>query len=143
MITLTNEQLHGQVQLQTRMVHMHLDDMTHAESCIAPADGNSANWVLGHLLISRDEIIDMLGGKRSQPTELHARYGGGSQPISAPNADVTDLHMLIKLWDEQTPHLYERLLAATPAIYAQEVIRRDGRGQHRKLQVRARALAFL
>lgn len=126
MLTLTNEQLQAQAQLQTRLVHMHLDDITHAESCIAPVGGNSANWVLGHLIVSRDEIIGMLGGTRSQSAAMQARYGAGSQAIAAPADDVTDLNTLINLWDEQAPQFYAQLLAATPELYAQEVTRRDG-----------------
>ncbi|MBU6359887.1 MAG: DinB family protein [Chloroflexi bacterium] len=126
MLTLTNEQLQAQAQLQTRLVHMHLDDITHAESCIAPVGGNSANWVLGHLIVSRDDIISMLGGTRSQSAAMQARYGAGSQAITAPANDITDLNTLIKLWDEQAPQFYAQLLTATPELYAQEVTRRDG-----------------
>ncbi|MCW1968307.1 MAG: DinB family protein [Anaerolineae bacterium] len=126
MLTLTNAQLKSQAQLQTRLVHMHLDDMTHAESCIAPVGGNSANWVLGHLIVSRDEIIGLLGGQRGQSAALNARYGAGSQAIAAAADDVVDLATLLTLWDEQAPQLYAQIEAATPELYAQEVTRRDG-----------------
>jgi uncharacterized damage-inducible protein DinB len=42
---------------------VNLKDVTHNESLISPSSGNSMNWVLGHILVSRGTILSMLGEK--------------------------------------------------------------------------------
>jgi uncharacterized damage-inducible protein DinB len=46
------------------VVNKNCEDLTHAESLIHPeAEGHSFNWVLGHMVRTRNEILELLGKK--------------------------------------------------------------------------------
>jgi hypothetical protein len=126
MLTLTADQLIFQIELPTRLMHRHVDDLSDEEACVSPLEGDSANWILGHLLVSRDEVSQMLGAERQFDEALHARYGGGSQPVTAPAANVPPLSRLRQMWDEFEPHLKRYVRAATPETFTQEITRANG-----------------
>jgi uncharacterized damage-inducible protein DinB len=52
----------NQYQASHRVLHRNLDGIRHEESLKAPRDGgNNLNWVLGHLLSTRNLVLDLLG----------------------------------------------------------------------------------
>ena len=126
MLTFTTEQLIGQIQMNTGLIHRHVDDLSDEEACVSPAGGNSANWLLGHLLVYRDLACEMLGAPRQLDEALHARYGNGSSAITAPAADVPTATQLRAQLDAQWPHLLDCMGGATEAMFAQEVTRPNG-----------------
>lgn len=126
MLTLTTDQLINQIQLQTNLIHRHIDDLTDDEACVSPAGGNSANWLAGHLLVFRDLVCEMLGAERQVDAALHSRYGNGSAAISAPASDVPTLAQLRTMLDEQLPHLLAWVRTATPDLFGKEVTRPNG-----------------
>ncbi|MEZ4859650.1 MAG: DinB family protein [Caldilineaceae bacterium] len=126
MLTLSTEQLISQLQLQTNLIHRHLDDLSDDEACVAPAGGNSANWIAGHLLVFRDRICELLGAERQLDAALHDRYGNGSAAITAPAADLPTLKQLRAMLDEQLPHLLDCVRSATDTTFAQEMTRPNG-----------------
>ncbi|MEZ4678680.1 MAG: DinB family protein [Caldilineaceae bacterium] len=130
MLTLTPDQLVGQIQLQTNLIHRHIDDLTDDDAYVAPAGANSANWLLGHLLIFRDSACAMLGAERQLPEALHARYGNGSAAITAAADDVPTLAQLCTMLDDQLPQLLAHVQSATEETFAQEVTRPNGLGDH-------------
>lgn len=63
------------------------EGITHEESLVAsPSGGNSMNWVLGHILASRNRFFPMLGLEPFWSEERASRYGRGSDPITADDA---------------------------------------------------------
>lgn len=126
MLTFTADQLTGQLQLQTSLIHRHIDDLSEADAYVAPAGANSANWLLGHLLVFRDSAAAMLGTERQLSEELHARYGNGSAQITAPTDDLPTLAQLCTMLDEQLPHLLTCVQNATDETFTQEVTRPNG-----------------
>jgi hypothetical protein len=56
-------------------------DLTMDESLVQPASGNCANWVLGHIVASRDGALKALGGQPVLNDAARARYARGSQPV--------------------------------------------------------------
>lgn len=73
-------------------------DLTHADSLLVPDfGGNCLNWVLGHLLVSRNRVLSLLGEPPILPPEQAARYETGSPPITA--ADDPDVLPLEHLLD--------------------------------------------
>ena len=108
MLILTNEQLINQVVLQTNLIHRNLDDISDADACIAPHGANSANWLLGHVLVSRDEICQMLGVARQLEQRVHTRYDAGTLPVSASGTDEIPLKTLLEMLDAQSAGYIDR-----------------------------------
>jgi hypothetical protein len=84
------------------MIRNFTNGLNHAQSLAQPAlDGNCLNWVVGHILNSRNTLLRLTGAADKQwqdvvPWEaLRARYGNGSQPIRADGADVLQLSQLL------------------------------------------------
>lgn len=126
MLTFSTDQLISQIQLQTNLIHRHIDDLSDDEAYVMPAGANSANWLAGHLLVFRDIVCAMLGAERQLDAALHERYGNGSPGVSAPAADVPTLGQLRTLLDQQLPHLLDCVRGATDATFAQEITRPNG-----------------
>ncbi len=126
MLILSNEQLIGQVQLQTGLIHRNLDDLSDAEGCIAPHGANSANWLLGHVLVSRDEVCQMLGVPHQLGAALHQRYGQGTAPVTAAGGDEIPLRSLLKMLDEQSVGYFDALRGVNDEVLAREITRPNG-----------------
>ena len=77
------------------LVKMQTAGISQAESLVAiPSGSNCLNWVLGHLAISRDDVLEALG----QPAlgiPGGERYKRGSEPVSATSADALDIEVLL------------------------------------------------
>lgn len=126
MLTLTTDQLINQIQLQTNLIHRHIDDLTDDDACVSPSGGNSANWLAGHLLVFRDVIGEMLGAPRQLDATLHERYGNGSAAVTAPATDLPTLAQLRAMLDDQLPHLLDCVRSVTPETFAKEITRPNG-----------------
>ena len=64
--TATPTSLLDAVTMQLGMLHWvvrkNVDGLTHEESLVRPpAGGNPANWILGHIIVTRDRILEHLG----------------------------------------------------------------------------------
>jgi hypothetical protein len=58
------------------------EGLTHADSLLQPAmRGNCLNWILGHLAVHRDYVLDALGREKVVGDTAIARYGRESAPI--------------------------------------------------------------
>ncbi len=96
--------------------------LTHADSVLQPPfRGNCLNWVLGHILGTRNQVLQALG----QPpilSEAHAkRYGYGSEPVCADGDDILKLEMLMALLEQSQPAIETALGRITPQELAKEV----------------------
>jgi uncharacterized damage-inducible protein DinB len=61
--------------------------MTHEESLLQlPFRGNCFNWVVGHLVVSRDRVLEILGEQPLLTPEEKALYANGSDPITEATA---------------------------------------------------------
>jgi uncharacterized damage-inducible protein DinB len=59
---MTANLLFSQYQASHRVLHRNLGGIRHEESLKAPRDGgNCLNWVLGHLVSTRNLVLDLLG----------------------------------------------------------------------------------
>ncbi len=68
-------------------LRMNLDGITHKESMIEPKRGvNCLNWVVGHIIVSRDQILEELGAERIWSDAQSIVYSRGSKGFSAGNA---------------------------------------------------------
>ncbi len=69
------------------LIDKFADGMSHEESLAVPSfRANSFNWVLGHILVSRDRVLDLLGQPAVLSAEGKELYDTGSEPVDAEKA---------------------------------------------------------
>lgn len=58
-------------------------DITAVESLVRPsAGGNCCNWVLGHIVLSRQGSLSLVGRQSAYPKHKFARYSQGTAPLT-------------------------------------------------------------
>jgi len=76
----------------------------------AAPDANNLNWVLGHIVASRNGMIQLAGGQEVLPEDVAANYRRHSEPITADNA--VDVATLMEVYNRAQ----EILIEALPAL---------------------------
>ena len=77
------------LQLETAKwaLHQNLADLSHEESVITPENGgNSANWVLGHLVTAYTNLLRAVGEQTVDDGDRMAPYQRGSGPLDPAKA---------------------------------------------------------
>lgn len=108
----------------TRIIHKQAAGLTHADSVLQlPFRGNCFNWVVGHIVEHRDQVLELLGEPPLLTAEQAALYGTRSEPITNGETAVP-LPVLMRMLDESQERIAAALTAAGPerleAIYSQE-----------------------
>ena len=68
--------------LNMMTIEMNLKDVTHEESLTQPqAAGNCLNWVLGHIVATRNSLMKLIGDNPLWTEQETDRYRRGSQPL--------------------------------------------------------------
>lgn len=97
-----------------------------ADALVAPHDGgNCANWILGHLVSTYDQVLPLLGQESVLPEDTVRRYARGSEPITPEEA--TPFPGLLEAWNEATRRI-QAGLAALPASRLTEPVRNSPSG---------------
>jgi len=82
------------------VVQRMADGISHEQSLIRPIDGGSSfNWLLGHMVVSRDRILGLLGGQALAAPEVLERYPRGSHPPG--RDDAVPFEQLLELFAAQ------------------------------------------
>ncbi|MFN8547682.1 MAG: DinB family protein [Candidatus Eisenbacteria bacterium] len=93
---------------------LNLDGLTDEESRTSPAPGgNCVNWVLGHIIASRADIMKLLGAESTFAAEHVARYARGSAGDAAAG-NYLPLDALQQELNRSQEALSAALAAATP-----------------------------
>ena len=93
-------------------------DLTHEESLFQPPPGgNCANWILGHLVASRDDALRLLRAEPVWSQETTAPYLRGSQPMAGASGAVS-FDQILAAFDLSQERLLARLGPATDAELA-------------------------
>ena len=80
------------------VIRANVEGLTHADSVAPPQPGgNSANWVLGHLVCLYNNFIPLLGQQPAMDKAVLARYDRGSAPLDP--AHALPLDELRGAWD--------------------------------------------
>jgi uncharacterized damage-inducible protein DinB len=103
----------------------NLEGFTHDESLVAPQPaGNCANWVLGHVVVHRDAVLEMLGAQRLWSESDGDPYGYGSKPLEA--ADARSLESLRADLKRAHERLMQTLETKTAADLMTEIPTKSG-----------------
>ncbi len=102
------------------VIKMQTGDITHEESLIQlPFRSNCLNWVVGHVLANRCNILDLLGAKDLRPGVNLDHYERESDPILGKGEGVLLLEdLVLHLEDSQLR------LAAALAVETEESLQR-------------------
>lgn len=99
------------------VIRRNLGGLSHEDSLRTLRPGGShLNWLLAHLVASRDAMLRALGAETVWSEEVGARYGRGSSPPSA--ADAPPLAELAAALERSQELLDAALAAATPDLLA-------------------------
>lgn len=104
------------VQWNTRVNGRNLEGVTHEESLIQPPEGNCINWIVGHMIVSRDSILKLVGAEPIAPASLADRYARGSGPISEGSDGVVPLDQLHALLDRSAESLLAAFASLDPEV---------------------------
>jgi uncharacterized damage-inducible protein DinB len=95
MITLEN--ISAAYARNLEIIKMQTENLTHEQSLIQlPFRSNCLNWVVGHILTNRCNILKLLGAEDIRPGVSLDHYERDSQPVTADGEGVLKLDELIK-----------------------------------------------
>lgn len=80
------------------VLHLNIDDITHEESLACEPGGSSMNWILGHMVFSRDNILQKIGLAGTGSDDMQKLYDMGTPNVSKENA--IDFKKLVGMFDE-------------------------------------------
>jgi uncharacterized damage-inducible protein DinB len=95
-------------------LHQNLAGLTHEDSVVQPEAGNCLNWVVGHLVSSRNGILTAMGREPYWPAEQAARYARGSAPVKG-TADARPFEGLVSDFDQTQERILAGLAELTDA----------------------------
>lgn len=97
-------------------------DLSQEESLFQPpGGGNCVNWLLGHVVVSRNEMLELLGLEPVWGQEERSRYAQGSPPITGPGPGVLEIGRLLDDYEATQRPLLEAVAAATDEELALQV----------------------
>lgn len=80
--TLTGEQIAETFATSAFVLGLHLDGLSHADSLLQPeSGGNCLNWIVGHIAVSRDHLLEAMGQEMVLGEAARATYDRESAPI--------------------------------------------------------------
>jgi hypothetical protein len=101
------------------LIHRLVDGLSQADSIVQPPyDGNCLNWILGHTIVSRNEVLDLLGVEMVWNEEVIKLYNTGSEPIKEDGQGLTFEELVDALDIAQ-----ERIAGSLEEISAEELNR--------------------
>lgn len=104
-------------------LHQNLAGLSHEDSLVQPEAGNCLNWVLAHIVSSRNGMFAVMGREPYWPADVAARYARGSSPVSGPS-DARPFDSLVQDFDRSQ----ERLLADLGSMSEADLQRSFDRG---------------
>jgi hypothetical protein len=95
------------------LIHRLVDGLSHAESIVQPPyDGNCLNWVLGHIIVSRNNVLKLLKQKPVLNEREDILYKTGSSPITGDGQGL-EFEVLLEKLDRAQEIIFTSLAEAT------------------------------
>lgn len=110
------EQLAQSFTLNLRIIGYQTEGLGHEDSLVqTDYNINSMNWVLGHLAVNRDQVLQTLGWEPLLSEGQTERYRSGSEPVTGPEEglmSLQDLRHVLGMGQERIALGFERLTEA-------------------------------
>jgi uncharacterized damage-inducible protein DinB len=98
-----------------QIIKMQTAGLRQEESLIQlPFRGNCMNWIVGHLVTNRHNVLKLLGVEQPEGIENIARYARDSQPVTEAEGDVLQLEGLIQMLEQAQAKIAHLLANITP-----------------------------
>lgn len=98
----------------TQIVKLQAEGLSQAESLVQlPFRSNCLNWIVGHLITNRHEVLKLLEGEAPAEAGRVERYTRESDPVTGPGEGVLDLSELLELLDQTQARIAEDLSKIT------------------------------
>ncbi len=95
---ITKDQLSEGFALNFRLIEMQTAGLSHADSLIqTPYNINCLNWVLGHIAVGRDRVLQLVGEETLLSDAETNRYKTESDPITEDGEHVIQLERLLEI----------------------------------------------
>lgn len=105
------------------IVHRECEGLSHEESLLQPPSrGNCMNWVLGHMLTGRNDVLRALKSPFLVDEAELAHYKRESDPITQDGDHVLPLERLLALLTEGQAHLTELMSPLTEEDGTRDVV---------------------
>ncbi|MBN2043581.1 MAG: DinB family protein [Anaerolineales bacterium] len=89
--------------------------LTHADSLLQPEPrGNCLNFILGHMLVHREKVMEMLDLKPLLTKEQFQRYDFGADPVLEDGPKLIQLDELLAMLEKSAAMLVEAVKALAP-----------------------------
>ena len=97
-------------QRNLRVLAMQTEGITHEKSLAQlPFRGNCMNWIVGHLVTNRNNVLKLLEAPdRIEDVDM-SRYQRESDPITVDSKDVIQLEKLLEMLERSQKHLDDLL----------------------------------
>lgn len=119
-----------------RIVHAHAEGLTHEQSLTQTEfNVNCFNWVLGHIVDYRSDLLRRCGFDAAMSEEEGARYRVESEPIRGEGPGVLRVDVLLAMLDRSQALLDEMLANATDEWLAGETPVTEDRTSSRLSQI--------
>lgn len=97
-------------QRNIRVIKMQTEGMSHEQSLVQlPFRGNCMNWIVGHIVTNRNNVLKLLEASDKAGEIDVSRYQRDSDPITVDSEQVIPLEKLMEMLDRSQEHL-DRLL---------------------------------
>ncbi len=111
--------LREQIQVVHRVLRLNAEGITQEDSLIQPQPGgNCFNWNLGHLVLTNEITLKLLGKPPVLGEAALQRYARGSAPLRNPN-EAMPLEKLLAAWDEGCARIEQGLAKLNPERLAE------------------------
>ena len=106
----------------TMVTGRQVEGLTHADSLLQPDfRGNCLNYVLGHIVVHREKVMEMLGLTPIMDPTSRALYDYGSDPITEAVEGVLELDELMDLLSQMNELITSAVKDLTAEALAREV----------------------
>ncbi len=105
---MTNSIFSSQLKFLKRVMELNTGDITQEESLVSsPQSGNSVNWLIGHMIVVRDLMLDAMGLECMASEEMVATYSQGTKNVDKESA--MQFTELLKMYYQGTEEMLKRL----------------------------------
>ncbi len=90
------------------VINKNLEDITQDESVMTPAGGGSSiNWILGHIVLTRDYLHQLLGIEHMCDEKIEKLYAQGTPTLK--KEEAVELKSLLKIFNDSQEKILKAL----------------------------------
>jgi uncharacterized damage-inducible protein DinB len=106
------------------IVKMQAEGLTNEDSLRRIPNGNCLNWVVGHIVVSRDDVLETLG-EPPVMGDQGVRYKRGSEPLTKADEGMLPLEELLTWLERSQERIAAALSRMDEAALTREIVTGD------------------